>query len=175
METNLIPHTQIPEISSDPSLLTQQPNFFGQDRTFSRREKAAMVIGLMMQQGVDLPLSRLPSELQSELTELIGELHADQRGTVRQGGDEFDVPIDRLLHVAEGLGLAGGGPIGQLHRCAHGDGTVHRVGHFHLDVHGVVVGDVGAGGEGEECEGDSEEGGNFVVHDMRGLRVVVRC
>ena len=74
METNLIPHTQIPEISSDPSLLTQPPNIFGQDRTFSRREKAAMVIGLMMQQGVDLPLSRLPSELQSELTELIGEL-----------------------------------------------------------------------------------------------------
>ena len=49
METNLIPHTQIPEISSDQSLLTQPPNLFGQDRTFSRREKAAMVIGLMMQ------------------------------------------------------------------------------------------------------------------------------
>jgi hypothetical protein len=31
METNLIPHTQIPEISSDQSLLTQPPNLFGQD------------------------------------------------------------------------------------------------------------------------------------------------
>ncbi|MGB1828388.1 MAG: FliG C-terminal domain-containing protein [Paracoccaceae bacterium] len=99
METNLIPHTQIPEMSSDPSLLTQPPNLFGQDRTFSRREKAAMVIGLMMQQGVDLPLSRLPSELQSELTELIGELRIVDRQTLSEAADEF---------AAVGLSLSGG-------------------------------------------------------------------
>ena len=103
METNLIPHTQIPEISSDQSLLTQPPNLFGQDRTFSRREKAAMVIGLMMQQGVDLPLSRLPSELQSELTELIGELRIVDRQTLSEAADEFADELD-----AVGLSLSGG-------------------------------------------------------------------
>jgi len=103
METNLIPHTQIPEISSDQSLLTQPPNLFGQDRTFSRREKAAMVIGLMMQQGVDLRLSRLPSELQSELTELIGELRIVDRQTLSEAADEFADELD-----AVGLSLSGG-------------------------------------------------------------------
>ena len=103
METNLIPHTQIPEIASDSSLFTQPPNFFGQDRTFSRREKAALVIGLMMQQGVNLPLLRLPSELQSELTEFIRELLIIDRQTLSEAADEFADELD-----AVGLSLSGG-------------------------------------------------------------------
>ena len=39
METNLIPHTQIPEISSDPSLLTQQPNFLDRIEHFHGAKK----------------------------------------------------------------------------------------------------------------------------------------
>jgi flagellar motor switch protein FliG len=62
-----------------------------------------MVIGLMMQQGVDLRLSRLPSELQSELTELIGELRIVDRQTLSEAADEFADELD-----AVGLSLSGG-------------------------------------------------------------------
>ena len=56
-----------------------------------------------MQQGVDLPLSRLPSELQSELTELMGELRIVDRQTLSEAADEFADELD-----AVGLSLSGG-------------------------------------------------------------------
>lgn len=69
----------------------------GQDLT--RRQKAAIVVRLMLSEGASLPLATLPDEVQTELTLQMGQMHSIDRQTLQSVVAEF-------LAELEGIGLS---------------------------------------------------------------------
>lgn len=55
----------------------------------SRRQKAAVIVRLLLAEGAPLPLSALPEALQAELAEQMGEMRLVDRSTVEQVASEF--------------------------------------------------------------------------------------
>ena len=70
---------------------------------FSRREKAAIVVRLLLAEGVRLPLSELPDALQAELTCQISRMRYIDRATLRAVVEEFAHELDQI-----GLAFPGG-------------------------------------------------------------------
>ena len=75
----------------------------GQPRTFSAREKAAVIVRLMLAEGGKLPLSALPEHMQASITEQMGKMRLVDRSNLSQIVDEF---ISELEEV--GLSFPGG-------------------------------------------------------------------
>jgi flagellar motor switch protein FliG len=71
--------------------------------TLTGRQKAAIIVRLLLSEGVDLPLTGLPDHLQAALTEQIGQMRLIRRDTMRAVIEEFMVELD-----AVGLALPGG-------------------------------------------------------------------
>lgn len=69
----------------------------------SGRQKAAIIVRLLLSEGVDLPLAGLPDHLQAALTEQIGQMRLIRRDTMRAVIEEF---MEELESV--GLALPGG-------------------------------------------------------------------
>jgi flagellar motor switch protein FliG len=69
----------------------------------SRRQKAAIIVRLMLAEGSPLPLSSLPEAMQTELAQQIGEMRLVDRGTVAAVVAEF---LEELEQV--GLSFPGG-------------------------------------------------------------------
>lgn len=63
------------------------------------RQKAAVIVRLLLSEGVNVPLTGLPDHLQAALTEQIGRMRLVNRDTLRHVVDEF-------LSEIEGVGLA---------------------------------------------------------------------
>ena len=63
-----------------------------------RRQKAAIVVRLLLAEGETLPLRDLPDELQADLTQILGSMRPIDRATLDEVVEEF---ADEL----EGLGL----------------------------------------------------------------------
>lgn len=70
---------------------------------FTRRQKAAIVVRLLLAEGVQLPLSDLPEQLQAELTRQISAMRFIDRGTLRNVIEEFATELDSI-----GLAFPGG-------------------------------------------------------------------
>lgn len=62
----------------------------------SRRQKAAVIVRLLHSKGIDLPLSALPDDLQSNLTQEMGGLGLVARDTMEKVLMEFAQSIDRI-------------------------------------------------------------------------------
>ena len=58
-------------------------------RNLSRREKAAVIVRLMLAEGSPLALSALPEQMQASIAEQIGHMRLVDRGTVGAVVDEF--------------------------------------------------------------------------------------
>lgn len=69
----------------------------------SRRQKAAIIVQLMLSRGEQLPLGRLTDEHQAKLTEVMGRMRAVDRATLRAVVEEFVAEIDEI-----GLSFPGG-------------------------------------------------------------------
>lgn len=69
----------------------------------SRRQKAAIIVRLMLAEGSPLPISALPDAMQADLAQQIGQMRLVDRGTVEQVVAEF---LDELEQV--GLSFPGG-------------------------------------------------------------------
>lgn len=67
------------------------------------RQKAAIIVRLLLSEGVDLPLTGLPDHLQAALTEQMGQMRLIRRDTLRAVIEEFMSEIE-----AVGLALPGG-------------------------------------------------------------------
>ncbi|MDH5530291.1 MAG: flagellar motor switch protein FliG [Paracoccaceae bacterium] len=67
------------------------------------RQKAAIIVRLLLAQGSDLPLRGLPDHMQAALTEQIGTMRSVDRVTLRNVVDEFLASLD-----AVGLSFPGG-------------------------------------------------------------------
>jgi flagellar motor switch protein FliG len=65
----------------------------------SNRQKAAVIVRLLLSEGLSLPLSGLPVDLQTALTEQIGSMRSVDRGTLMSVVDEF-------LGAVDGIGLS---------------------------------------------------------------------
>ncbi|QOL79722.1 flagellar motor switch protein FliG [Pseudooceanicola spongiae] len=77
------------------------PTFPGQ---LNRRQKAAIIVRLLLQHGTDLPLKDLPDELQVDLTMMIGSMRHIDRDTLGNVIDEFIVELEELgLTFPKGL------------------------------------------------------------------------
>jgi flagellar motor switch protein FliG len=63
------------------------------------KQKAAVIVRLLLSEGVNVPLTGLPDHLQAALTEQIGRMRLVNRETLRQVVEEF-------LSEIEGAGLA---------------------------------------------------------------------
>ncbi len=71
--------------------------------TLSRRQKAAIVVRLLLAEGATLPLSELPETLQAELTTQIASMKFIDRETLREVVEEFASELDAI-----GLTFPGG-------------------------------------------------------------------
>jgi len=69
----------------------------------SRRQKAAIIVQLMLSRGEQLPLARLTDDHQARLTEMMGRMRAVDRTTLRAVVEEFVAEIDEV-----GLSFPGG-------------------------------------------------------------------
>lgn len=58
-------------------------------RVPTKREKAAIIVRLLMAQGSDLPISNLPEHMQASLTEKMGQMRFVDRSTMAAVVDEF--------------------------------------------------------------------------------------
>lgn len=72
-------------------------------RAMSGREKAAIIVRLLLTEGSALPLKSLPDDLQTALTEQMGAMRSVDRATLRAVVEEF---VTRLNSV--GLSFPGG-------------------------------------------------------------------
>lgn len=68
-------------------------------RALTSRQKAAVIVRLLLAEGAPLPLSALPEHLQAALTEEIGQMRVVDRDTLRATVEEF-------LAELEGVGLS---------------------------------------------------------------------
>lgn len=69
----------------------------------SRRQKAAIIVRLMLAEGSPLPLASLPEAMQTELAQQIGEMRLVDRGTVELVVAEFLAELEQV-----GLSFPGG-------------------------------------------------------------------
>ncbi|MEZ5779896.1 MAG: FliG C-terminal domain-containing protein [Paracoccaceae bacterium] len=69
----------------------------------SGREKAAIIVRLLLSEGGDLPLKSLPDHMQAALTEQIGSMRSVDRTTLRAVVEEFLTLLDSV-----GLSFPGG-------------------------------------------------------------------
>lgn len=69
----------------------------------SRKQKAAIVVRLLLAEGADVPLTDLPEELQAELTQQMGDLRLVNRDTLYEVAQEFAEELDSV-----GLAFPGG-------------------------------------------------------------------
>lgn len=93
-----------PKAPSGQSLPTRLP---------SPREKAAIIVRLLLAEGSPLPLSSLPEHMQASLTEQIGQMRLVDRATMQEVVQEFADRLDQaglaFPNGIEGaLGLMGG-------------------------------------------------------------------
>lgn len=71
--------------------------------SLSKRAKAAIVVRLLINEGADIPLEDLPSELQAHLTHQMGAMRVVDRVTLAAVVDEFTEALDSI-----GLSFPGG-------------------------------------------------------------------
>lgn len=79
------------------------PALPGDATALTRRQKAAIVVRLLLAEGVSLPLSELPEPLQAELTTQISRMSFVNRTTLRAVVEEFATELDSI-----GLAFPGG-------------------------------------------------------------------
>ena len=73
-------------------------------RGLTPRQKAAVIVRLLLSAGAQMPLSALPEDLQAALTEQIGQMCAIDLGTLDAVIAEFQAAIDDLgLLFPEGI------------------------------------------------------------------------
>lgn len=72
-------------------------------RVMSGREKAAIIVRLLLTEGSALPLKSLPEDLQTALTEQMGAMRSVDRATLRAVVEEFVTRLDSV-----GLSFPGG-------------------------------------------------------------------
>lgn len=68
----------------------------GDNRSLTRRRKAAMVVQLLLSDGQALPLSRLPEDAQLDLTRELGSLRMVDRATLHAVAEEFLRDIEKI-------------------------------------------------------------------------------
>lgn len=64
--------------------------------SLTRRQKAAVIVRLLLDEGAELPIANLPDDMQADLTEAMGELRAIDRATLRQVVEEFASELDAI-------------------------------------------------------------------------------
>ena len=75
----------------------------GQPRTIRPREKAAIIVRLLLAEGITLKISGLPDDMQTALAEQIGTMRRVDRATMRAVVEEFMRELDQA-----GLSFPGG-------------------------------------------------------------------
>lgn len=70
--------------------------------TLTRRQKAAIIVRFLIQEGADIPIAELPDELQSTLTQQIGAMRHVDRDTLTAVIAEFADELDRMGLVFPG-------------------------------------------------------------------------
>ncbi|WP_083445150.1 flagellar motor switch protein FliG [Ruegeria sp. 6PALISEP08] len=75
-------------------------------RALTNRQKAAVVVRFLLNEGADLPLEELPDDLQEKLTHQLGEMGLVDRVTLDSVAQEFSDALDNI-GLALPHGLAG--------------------------------------------------------------------
>jgi flagellar motor switch protein FliG len=65
-------------------------------RPLSRRQKAAVVVRLLLAEGAEVPLADLPAALQTELAQQMSQMHYVDRATLRLVIEEFASELDQI-------------------------------------------------------------------------------
>ena len=76
-------------------------------KALSNRQKAAVVVRLLLNEGADIPLEELPDELQEKLTHQLGQMGLVDRVTLASVAHEFAEALDSIgLSFPHGLASA---------------------------------------------------------------------
>ncbi|NRP12499.1 Flagellar motor switch protein FliG [Aliiroseovarius sp. xm-m-379] len=104
MDNDVVLPGELPEFGVMPTGAPMgQPPFMSPPRHLSKKQKAAIIIRLLLAEGAQLPLSGLPEAMQSDLIENMSEMRLIDKGTVAAVVDEF---ISEMQEV--GLTFPGG-------------------------------------------------------------------
>lgn len=68
----------------------------GLTKSLTRRQKAAVVVRLLLAEGADLPLADLPDSLQTELARQMSQMRYIDRKTLRAVIEEFATELDQI-------------------------------------------------------------------------------
>ncbi|OYX44441.1 MAG: flagellar motor switch protein FliG [Rhodobacterales bacterium 32-67-9] len=94
-----MPQKQVPQKGARPVV----PEARGAAPAMSGRQKAAIIVRLLLAEGGELPLKGLPDHMQAALTEQIGAMRSVDRATLRAVVEEFIGLLDSV-----GLSFPGG-------------------------------------------------------------------
>lgn len=104
MTTDLaLSDSTIPSFGGGSKPPAERPNHRRSAPHLTRRQKAAVVVRLLMAEGAELPLGDLPESLQADLTTQMSQMHYINRATLRAVIEEFANELDSI-----GLAFPGG-------------------------------------------------------------------
>ncbi|WP_372674737.1 flagellar motor switch protein FliG [Aquicoccus sp.] len=94
--TDLTPLTP-PKAANGPGIASQHSQDMGSSVTaLTRRQKAAIIVRFLIQEGADIPIDALPDNLQLALTQQIGAMRYVDRDTLAAVITEFADELDRM-------------------------------------------------------------------------------
>jgi flagellar motor switch protein FliG len=93
----------LPLARIDPARREAQPNPAPDRPAPTPREKAAIIVRLLLAEGAEIPLSALPDHMQAALTEQMGQMRLVDRATLAAVVDEFLAEVEQV-----GLAFPGG-------------------------------------------------------------------
>ena len=76
-------------------------------RKLTNRQKAAVIVRLLLSEGVEVPIGDLPEGMQEDLTQQLADMQSIDRATLKAVTEEFLAAIDSIgLSFPRGLGDA---------------------------------------------------------------------
>ncbi|WP_204114678.1 flagellar motor switch protein FliG [Shimia biformata] len=93
--------------TTETAALTQAPPVAFQTSRLSRRQKAAIIVRFLLNEGAEVPVANLPDHLQGDLTHLMGSMRYVDRETLSRVVIEFVQELEAVgLSFPDGIGGA---------------------------------------------------------------------
>lgn len=88
MDSDVVLPGELPDFGA-PAPGGGMPPFMAAPRQLSKKQKAAIIVRLLLAEGAELPLGNLPEHMQSDLIENMTEMRLIDKATVAAVIDEF--------------------------------------------------------------------------------------
>lgn len=94
--TDSLPFAQIEPVQTEPLRIASPTSSRGRAAQLTRRQKAAIIVRFLLNEGADVPLKDLPEPLQATLTTQMGSMRYVDRGTLADVVAEFAQELEAM-------------------------------------------------------------------------------